>query len=352
MFTTLYNYIYVHNYTHTNVVIMLTCIVYICIVEPPALTVNITKKTESSSVVVQWDEVDDSLHTIYIVTWTSERDLNNVQVETLEEQSSYTITGLTLDTVYTITVTANNKCGTGPEYSTSVSLTTDATTTRITPTTTVGINLSTNPSDFTIATTTATTTTTATITTTTATMVIDTPGYNTITSTIITSSVSASSVATPFLSTSSTNPTATSSSIDTFASSYTISNTVIMISLSNTTTTSVIHPIKSSYIETMTLSPSITVLPGFSSINTTTIRDTTTIAAFTGASSDATTTVTEDTATATATATATTTTTTTTTTFGIGTSYTTKMPSTTVVPSTTIAISNSAGTTGKLSSIL
>ena len=81
--------------------------------------------TESSSIVVQWGEVDDSLYTTYIVTWTSERDLNNVQVKTVIEQSSYTITGLTLDTVYTITVTANNMCGTGSEYSTNVSLTTD-----------------------------------------------------------------------------------------------------------------------------------------------------------------------------------------------------------------------------------
>ena len=88
---------------------------------------NIAKNTESSSIVVQWDEVDDSLPTTYTVTWTSEKDLNNVQVKALEEQSSYTITGLTLDTVYTITVTADNKCDQGPEYSTSVSLTTDTT---------------------------------------------------------------------------------------------------------------------------------------------------------------------------------------------------------------------------------
>ena len=84
---------------------------------------------ESSSIVVQWDEVDDSLPTTYVVTWTSERDLNNVQTKTLEEQSSYTITGLSLDTVYTIIVTAVNRCGQGPEYSTSVSLTAIATST-------------------------------------------------------------------------------------------------------------------------------------------------------------------------------------------------------------------------------
>ena len=80
------------------------------------------KDIKGPSIVVQWDEVDDSLPTTYTVTWTSESDLNNVRVKTLEEQSSYIITGLTLDTVYTITVTAQNRCGTGPEYSTSESV--------------------------------------------------------------------------------------------------------------------------------------------------------------------------------------------------------------------------------------
>ena len=94
---------------------------------PPALTVTMTKNPESPSVVVQWDEVDDSLTTYYTVTWTSERDLNNVQVKLLIEQSSYTITGLALDTVYTITVTATNRCGAGLEYSTSVSISTGTT---------------------------------------------------------------------------------------------------------------------------------------------------------------------------------------------------------------------------------
>ena len=96
---------------------------------------NIIKNAESSSIVVQWDEVDDSLPTTYYtVTWTSERDLNDIQRKTVEEQSSYTITGLTLDTVYTITVTATNRCGIGPEYSTSVSLTTSSNTSAITST--------------------------------------------------------------------------------------------------------------------------------------------------------------------------------------------------------------------------
>ena len=97
---------------------------------------NVTKNTENSSIVVQWDEVDYSFHTAYTVVWINERDLNNIQSHTLIEQSSYTISGLTLDTVYTIIVVASNRCGTGPEYSTSVSLTTD---------TASSVNISTTP---------------------------------------------------------------------------------------------------------------------------------------------------------------------------------------------------------------
>ena len=73
------------------------------------------------SVVVQWDVVDDLLSTTYIVTWIG-NETNFIQSSpTLIEQSTYTITGLTLDTVYTITVTAANRCGNGPEYRTNVS---------------------------------------------------------------------------------------------------------------------------------------------------------------------------------------------------------------------------------------
>ena len=143
---------------------------------PPTLTANITN---SSSVVIQWDEVDDSLPTNYTVTWTSDG-TNSSQSHTLIEQSSYTTTGLTLDTVYNITVTVSNRCGGGLEYSTSVSLSTDATsiTSSITPTATASTNLVTTSTiaatttistQSSIATTTTTTTNTTTATTTIAT---------------------------------------------------------------------------------------------------------------------------------------------------------------------------------------
>ena len=103
---------------------------YVCFTsvytDPSALTVNIMKNTESLSIVVQWDAVDDSLPTTYTITWTDEGDLFEVAA-TLAEQTSYTITGLTLDTVYTITVTPANRCGGGPDFSTSISFSTDTT---------------------------------------------------------------------------------------------------------------------------------------------------------------------------------------------------------------------------------
>ena len=88
---------------------------------PPALTVNIMENTESSSV-VQWDAVDDSLTTFYTVTWTSEATL--IQSASLTERTSFTILGLSHDTVYNVTVTAANKCGGGPEFMTNVLIST------------------------------------------------------------------------------------------------------------------------------------------------------------------------------------------------------------------------------------
>ena len=86
---------------------------------PSALTVNVTRNSELLSVDVLWAAVDDFLNVTCTVNWTS--DGIDVQTATLINQTSYTITGLTLDTVYTITVRAANMCGQGPEYSTTVS---------------------------------------------------------------------------------------------------------------------------------------------------------------------------------------------------------------------------------------
>ena len=97
-------------------------VLFVNFAEPPVLTVKIMKNTESSSLMVQWDEVDDPFPTTYVITWTSGFPIHSV---TLIEQSPYTITGLTFDTIYTITVAAVNRCGQGPEFKTNMLYSTD-----------------------------------------------------------------------------------------------------------------------------------------------------------------------------------------------------------------------------------
>ena len=50
------------------------------------------KNIESSSIVVQWNAVDDFLTTTYVITWTDGRNL--FQTATVIEQTSYTITAV------------------------------------------------------------------------------------------------------------------------------------------------------------------------------------------------------------------------------------------------------------------
>ena len=123
---------YIHAYIVSNMTTFfdLRCKEVINVFEPftgpYTLTINIVKNTVILSVVVQWDEVDDSLDTTYVVTWTSERG-NTERSPGLIEQTSYTITGLTLDTVYNITVSAGNRCGHGSTPTTSVNISTGTT---------------------------------------------------------------------------------------------------------------------------------------------------------------------------------------------------------------------------------
>ena len=127
------------------------------------------KNVKNSSIHIQWDAVDDSLTTTtYTVTWTRERD-HNLQSATLIEQSSYTITGLIFDTVYTITVTAANRCGNGPEFETRVSLSTATTST--TPSVSPTVTTSTNPMTIMSTASSVTITTTTSIVTTTTAMI-------------------------------------------------------------------------------------------------------------------------------------------------------------------------------------
>ena len=91
----------------------------LCFAGVSSLNVTTARNIESLSVDLQWNADNSLTTTTYTVTWDSAE--SSLEVVTLTEQTSYTITGLTLDTVYTITVTAANDCGSGEEFKTSIS---------------------------------------------------------------------------------------------------------------------------------------------------------------------------------------------------------------------------------------
>ena len=104
MYMYAYIYTYIKLYT-CNIHIYLACyiIIKICFIGPLA----------------QWNTVTDFLTTTYTVTWTSKKD-GLLHAAILTDQTSYTITGLTHETVYTITLAASNMCGSGPRFETFV----------------------------------------------------------------------------------------------------------------------------------------------------------------------------------------------------------------------------------------
>ena len=112
---------------------------------------------DKRSIVLQWDAVDDSLTTTYTIQWIIAGHSGVPQVATLTEQTSYTITELTLDKAYSITVNAANICGTGEGFSTRINLSivTTSTTSSNSPAITASTN-NTNSMSKSIATTSST----------------------------------------------------------------------------------------------------------------------------------------------------------------------------------------------------
>ena len=94
-------------------------------------TVNIVKNV---AIVAQWDAVDGAIN--YLVFWANETGPGR-GIRT--SRTSYTINGLTFDTVYTIRFIVVYMNSRGPHFTTSVSLPTDITSTAcaISPTVTV-----------------------------------------------------------------------------------------------------------------------------------------------------------------------------------------------------------------------
>ena len=115
------------------------------------------------SFVVQWDAVTNQSVDRYIVNWTDGTNL--IQTVTVNE-TSYNVTGLTLNTTYTVTVAAVNKCGIGVPsvdgrvtISTSPSMNSVSTTSvflRLIPTATTTTTTTTTTSNASASTTTAT----------------------------------------------------------------------------------------------------------------------------------------------------------------------------------------------------
>jgi len=153
--------------------------------------VNFIKNIISSSLVVQWNATGDIIdtRTRYVLFWSS----GIAQRTIVTILTSVTITELTVNTTYTITVTAANKCGGGPEFRTSILFSPDttSTTTIISPTVTTSTNPMTIVSTVIPSTTTTTTsksssTTTSVITSSVTTSTTATSIYPTVITTSVT----------------------------------------------------------------------------------------------------------------------------------------------------------------------
>ena len=80
----------------------------------PSKPMNIRFHTTNVSIFVQWDAIINQHVDRYIVNWT---DGTNPIQSVIAHKISYTVTGLTPNTTYIVTVAAVNKCGTSADSS-------------------------------------------------------------------------------------------------------------------------------------------------------------------------------------------------------------------------------------------
>ena len=100
--------IYIHTFIH-HVYIFIYCNAD---VPSGVMSVRIRDDITSESFVVLWDEVMDIFSTTYNVTWYDESGI--IEMNTVNSPP-YTVTGLTANTSYNVTVGAiNTCCGAGP----------------------------------------------------------------------------------------------------------------------------------------------------------------------------------------------------------------------------------------------
>ena len=97
-------YVYIHTYIHH---------VYICNADIPSGVMNVRIRDDITNelFVILWDEVMDIFTITYNVTWYNESGI--IGMDTVNNPP-YTVTGLTANTSYNVTVGAINTCGAGP----------------------------------------------------------------------------------------------------------------------------------------------------------------------------------------------------------------------------------------------
>ena len=103
--------------------------------KPSAVNIRNPDDITNESIVVQWDAVDDIFPVTYNVTWYNESGI--IGMDTVNG-TSYTVTGLTTNTSYNITVVAINTCGAGPVSNVIITVRPPTLTTTLTPSPTSG----------------------------------------------------------------------------------------------------------------------------------------------------------------------------------------------------------------------
>ena len=102
---------HIHTYIYICTCSMYIFVYYNADVPSGVMNVRIRDDITNESFVILWDEVMDIFTITYNVTWYDASGI--IGMDTVNSPP-YTVTGLTADTSYYVTVVAINTCGTGP----------------------------------------------------------------------------------------------------------------------------------------------------------------------------------------------------------------------------------------------